>query len=266
MIIVDKNNFAIQTINKASGSATAPKSTFYTDIKVCLALEGEATWEIEDKTYHIEPGDIIFLNIGQKRFFTDFGKDGFKLCTFVLSRNAFSGIHHFMFLLNRVKTQTNVMKNSPLSALLLEAYEQWHTDNPFRYELASAKLTEFFIKAELESGAPFEPVMPEDLEMLQIMNYIDEHICQHINLASAAKQAGMSESTFSRRFSRWNGISFKQYITEKKIQHAITLLQSTNRTMLDIALESGFNSVSGFYDAFQKITGTSPRKLSEYHV
>lgn len=266
MIIVDKNNFAIQTISKASGSATAPKSTFYTDIKVCLALEGEADWEIEDKTYHIEPGDIIFLNIGQKRLFTNFGKDGFKLCAFVLSRNAFSGLHHFMFLLNRVKTQTNVIKNNPLSSLLLEAYEQWYTDNPFRYELASAKLTEFFIKEEFKTGTPFEPVMPEDLEMLQIMNYIDEHICQHINLESAAKYAGMSESTFSRRFSQWNGVSFKQYITEKKIQHAIALLQTTNRTMLDIALESGFSSVSGFYAAFQKKTGTTPRKFSGYDV
>jgi len=266
MIIVDKNNFAVQIMRKTSGSATAPKSTFYPDIKVCLALEGEADWEIEDKTYHIQPGDIVFLNVGQKRHFLSFGKDGFQLCSFILSRSAFSGAHHFMFFLNRVKKQANVIKSSPLSALLQETYSQWFEKNPLRYELASAKLTEFFIKAELEANAPFAPVIAKDLEMLQIMDYIDNNICQQICLESAAKYAGMSQSTFSRRFARWNGISFKQYITEKKIQRAIALLQTTNRTMLDIALECGFDSVSGFYDAFQKKTGTTPRKFSGYDV
>ena len=115
-------------------------------------------------------------------------------------------------------------------------------------------------------GYSFNPIGKEKLEMLELMNYIDENITNGINLSWAAKKAGMSESTFSRRFLAMNGISFKQYTTEKKIQHAITLLESTNKKTIDIALESGFDSVSGFYDAFKRNTGTTPSKFCESEI
>lgn len=266
MIVVNKNNFSIQTIQKQHDSASAPKNTFYTDYKICLALEGEATWKIGEQSYLIQAGDIVFLKIGQARHFTSFGKNGFKLCAFILTRNAFSGLHHFMYFLECIKRQENVIKESFLSSALKEIYEEWQTESPFRYELASAKLTEFFIKAEKAINYSFSEATQSHYEMLELMNYIDSNITNGICLSSAAKKAGMTDSSFSRRFSAENGISFKQYVIEKKIQRAILLLQSTNRKVIDIALDSGFDSVSGFYSAFRKITGTTPSKFDEFDV
>lgn len=266
MIIVNKSNFSLQTMQKTSSSATASKDTFYPDLKLCLALEGEAQWEIEDQTYRIQPGDIIFLNVGQKRRFTAFGENGFKLCAFIMTRNAFAAPHHFMYFLNRVKGQQNVIKNSLMSFLLREAYEEFSAEGPCRYEMVSAKLTEFFIKAERASQDLLHPITETDREMLEVMDYIDGNITHKISLRAVANHVGMSESTFSRHFSQWNGVSFKAYVTEKKIRHAILLLQTTNRKMIDIALECGFDSLSGFYDAFQKRTGMTPRKFSQQEV
>lgn len=264
MIIVNKSNFSLQTIQKGQNATTASKDTFYADLKLCLALAGEAQWEIEDKTYHIQPGDIIFLNIGQKRHFTAFGENGFKLCAFILTRDSFAAPHHYMYFLNRVREHQNVIKGCLLSSLLREAYEEFTAENPDRYEMVSAKLTEFFIKSERASHDLLQPITETDREMLEIMDYIDRNITHKISLRAAANHAGMSESTFSRHFSQWNGVSFKQYVTEKKIRHAILLLQTTNRKMIDIALECGFDSLSGFYDTFQKRTGMTPRRFSQH--
>lgn len=266
MVIVNKSNFSVHTVEKNQDSASAPKNTFYADFKVCLALEGEAVWEIEERPLVIRAGDIVFLKIGQKRHFTSFGKNGFKLCAFTLTRNAFSGLHHFMFFLECVKRQENVIKSSDLSSLLKEIYDEWKTESPFRYELASAKLTEFFIKAERAASNSFVPVTQSYYEMLEFMDYIDSNITNGISLRTVAKKTGMTESTFSRHFSAMNGISFKQYVVQKKIQRAIWLLQTTNRKMIDIALDSGFDSISGFYDAFKKQTGTTPSKFSEFEI
>ena len=148
MIVVNKSNFSVSTVKKLYGSAYAPKNTFYADFKICLALEGEAVWEIEERSHLIQPGDIVFLKIGQARHFTSFGKNGFKLCAFILTRNAFSGLHHFMYFLECIKRQENVIRNSSLSSILRDIYEEWEQNSHLRYELASAKLTEFFIKAE----------------------------------------------------------------------------------------------------------------------
>ena len=126
------------------------------------------------------------------------------------------------------------------------------------------KYTLFFIKAEIAAKDPFDPISQKDREMLEYIDYIDAHITSRINLSAVAQKAGMTESAFSRRFSAVNGISFKQYLMEKKIQRAIRLLQTTDRKMVDIALDCGFDSVSGFYNAFKKKTGTTPHKFTEY--
>ena len=266
MLLVNKNNFYVYTVQKSHGSASAHQNTFYADFKVCLALEGEAVWEIEERPYLIQPGDVVFLKMGQKRHFTSFGKQGFKLCVFTLTRNAFSGLHHFIFFLECIKQQRNVLKKSDLFPLLEEIYEEWKTESPFRYELASAKLTEFFIKSERIVSDPVASITQRDREMLDLMDYIDSNIAKGLSLSDAAKKARMTESSFSRRFASTNGISFKKYVVEKKIQRAIWLLQTTNQKIIDIALDSGFDSISGFYDAFKKQTGTTPSKFCELEI
>ncbi len=266
MILVNKSNFSVSTLEKSRNSRTAPRDLHYTDFKICIVLAGSAVWEIEDQCHFVETGDIIFLKLGQKRHFASFGNTGLRLCVFTLTRNAFSDPRHFMFFLKCIQRQENVIKGSPLFPLLREIYEEWKPDAPFRYELASAKLTEFFIKAEKAAKDPFRPVSQDYYEMLELMDYIDSHITAGIRLQDAAQKAGMTESTFSRRFSAVNGISFKAYVVEKRLQYAIRLLQTTNKKMIDIALDSGFDSISGFYDAFKRKTGTTPNKFTDFDV
>lgn len=266
MILVNKHNFAVTTMQKSQKDVSLPGTSWYSDLKVCLALEGDAVWCIENRSYAIQPGDIVFLNIGQKRSFTSFGKNGFKLCSFVLRRNAFANPQHFLFFLERVKNQENLLRSRELAGLLEEAYDEWNREDAMKYELISAKLTEFFIKAR--RMANFVPKADRQGEafFLQAIRYIDGNITNGIDLQSAAKHTGLNESTFSRRFLQWNGISFQQYVMEKKIQHAVMLLQTSNRKVIDIAFESGFDSVSGFYHAFRKVTGTTPGKFSGFSV
>ena len=49
------------------------------------------------------------------------------------------------------------------------------------------------------------------------------------------------------------------YLAQYRVAHAQRLLATTDRTVLDIAMEAGFTSASRFYVTFQKITGKSPR-------
>lgn len=260
MFNLNKTNFSVLTLEKEKTSVSAPKNTYYADFKVCLALKGSATWEIEDKSYEIEEGDIIFLNIGQKRQFTSFGENGFKLCIFSLTRSAFQDNHHFWFFIENTK-RDNVIKSSSYIPLLKEIYTTWSEPFFLKYELASAKLTEFFLKAENDKKFDYNHSYQSDLQISKVIDYIDENIKNGITLKQASKKALMSESTFSRRFLKANGISFKQYIVAKKIDRAIHLLETTNMKMIDIAFESGFDSISGFYDAFKKITGVTPNKF-----
>jgi len=266
MIQITPNNFLVHTVQKGPHSPSAPRDSCYAYFKVCLAMEGSAVWEIEDRAYEITPGDTIFLNCGQRRHFTSFGSQGFKLCAFSLNRDAFTDLHHFAFFLERTQNHRNILKAPPLSQILLEIYEEMRGTHPLRYELASAKFTEFFIKAEKALGYAFQTGTKIDRQMLDILDYIDANVTSSIRLSELAAQAGLTESSFSRRFSKLNGISFKQYVITRRISRAIELLQTTDMKMADIALACGFDSISGFYDAFKKRTGTTPNGYSCFDV
>jgi AraC-like DNA-binding protein len=266
MILLSKENFSVDLLEKQHHSPAAPKDTFYGNFKVCLALDGEAVWEIEDRTYVIRPGDIVFLSCGQARRFTFFGENGFRLCVFNFDRDVFTNLQHFAFFLECIKRQNSVICSSPLTPLLMEIYTEMAAGHPLRFELASAKFTEFFIKLENELGYTYQAYAKADREMLDILQYIDANITSDIRLHTLAAKTGLTESAFSRRFSQFNGISFKKYVVAKRISRAVMLLQTTNLSIADIALDCGFESISGFYDAFKKRTGTTPNNISKFDI
>jgi AraC family L-rhamnose operon regulatory protein RhaS len=82
---------------------------------------------------------------------------------------------------------------------------------------------------------------------------------------SAAASLGLSRRRFTMLFREVAGDSWLSHLRKLRIQHAQRLLQESNRTVLAIAFECGFEDVSSFYRAFKSVTGHSPdgwRKLN----
>ena len=250
------------TIHKNQDSAPLREPTSYAGFRICVVLQGTAVWEINGHHYPIVPGDVILLNHHQKRRFIQYGPNGLTLGGLNLDRLVLGNTDHYSFYMACVRDMDGVFHSQPLWNILVEAHRECLALEHGYLELLSAKLTEFFIKAErLHHFIPENSPKP-DQEMLRILDYIDSGIADKICLSDAAQLAGMTESSFSRWFSHYNGISFKKYVMSKRIASAIILLETSDRTVTDIAYSCGFDSISGFYDAFRKITGTTPGKYS----
>ncbi len=262
MIHVNERNFCVVTIQKNNTSPANRETFSFSNFRVCLVLQGSAVWNINDRAFTVEKGDVIFLNSSQRRRFTSFGKDGFTMAVFCFDRSAFTNLHHFLFLLNCVKEHHGVFKALPLGNLLVEIYNETQGKHPLRYEMASAMLTEFFIRLERRTNFMPDGDTHINNALLDILDYIDVNITEKLSLAELAKKTGLTESSFSRWFAKTNGISFKRYVMERRIALAVILLQTTNLKTVDVALECGFDSTSGFYDAFKKVTGTTPSHIS----
>ena len=91
-----------------------------------------------------------------------------------------------------------------------------------------------------------------------MLNYIAEHFNEAITVAQVAGAVGLNSNYAMGIFQSIMKLTIKQYITTMRINHAKALLSDTDKTMLDISLTAGFNSLSRFYDNFQKHTGLSP--------
>lgn len=101
--------------------------------------------------------------------------------------------------------------------------------------------------------------------ILAVYNYIDEHLDEPMTLRSLAAIAGLSPNYLSHLFKQLNGISLWDYIIAKRIEKAAKLILSpnSNLTMLEIALECGFNNTVNFNKAFKKQKGFTPSELKK---
>lgn len=104
----------------------------------------------------------------------------------------------------------------------------------------------------------YEGGLPER-QLLQVLEYVDEHLNQDIKLADLAQLLDMSQFHFSRLFKQSIGIAPYQYLLQQRVERAKQLLKQTDRSIIDIACLCGFNSHSHLSKQFRQLTGTTPK-------
>lgn len=95
------------------------------------------------------------------------------------------------------------------------------------------------------------------------IEYIHNHLDKELTLEDVAKNVFVSSTYLSHLFTKCADVTFSQYVIEARIQKAKYLLSNTNLSILDIALDCGFNSQSYFSNVFKKLEGITPKKYRE---
>lgn len=90
------------------------------------------------------------------------------------------------------------------------------------------------------------------------IDYIENDVGVQFDLYKIAEEATMSLPHLYRIFYSLTGHPIKDYIRKRRISVAAEHLRNSNRSLLDIALEVGFESHASFSKTFKKIVGMSP--------
>ncbi len=93
------------------------------------------------------------------------------------------------------------------------------------------------------------------------IKYIQENFKTEINLQDISDHLNISPFYFSRMFSKVTGTTFKNYVNSVRIEHAEAQIKSTKRPIIEIAYESGFNSIRTFNRVFKSVTGLTPSEI-----
>lgn len=99
----------------------------------------------------------------------------------------------------------------------------------------------------------------------QVVTHIHQHYGENLDVKKLAKLAGVSQSQFERRFNRIFGTTPYEYLLRVRITAARTLLETSDRTIADIACEAGFYDHSHFTRTFKRIVGISPGLYRKSH-
>ena len=91
-----------------------------------------------------------------------------------------------------------------------------------------------------------------------VLNYIHENIRLNISIDELTAIVPLSRRNLEKKFREATGTSVHQFILDKKVDLISTELLTTDKDLLDIAIETGFNDVRNVYRIFKKYTGYTP--------
>lgn len=103
-------------------------------------------------------------------------------------------------------------------------------------------------------------------KFVEICDYINEHCTENLTLDEIAKIAGFSKYHFSRLFKQFNNITFYKYLNQTRITYAVNLLDNLETSIIDIALSSGFNSLSTFLRIFKQEKRCTPSEYRKAYI
>lgn len=90
-----------------------------------------------------------------------------------------------------------------------------------------------------------------------ILVYLQDNFLNKLSLETLAQKFGYSKSRFSHIFNSRFGCGISEYIDLLRCRHAAEML-SNSAALVDVALDSGFESIRTFYRCFKRCYGTTP--------
>jgi AraC-like DNA-binding protein len=99
---------------------------------------------------------------------------------------------------------------------------------------------------------------PPARHLLRAKDLADARYFDALAVSDLARAAGLSQAHFSREFRRAFGETPHAYLLTRRLERAAALLRNTDRSVLEICLAVGLQSVGSFTTTFTRVYGMSP--------
>jgi AraC-like DNA-binding protein len=100
--------------------------------------------------------------------------------------------------------------------------------------------------------------VPPARHLLRAKDLADARYFERLEVDDLASAAGLSRAHFSREFRRAFGEPPHAYLLTRRLERAAALLRTTDRTVADICLSVGLQSIGSFTTSFTRTFGMSP--------
>ncbi len=185
----------------------------------------------------------------------------------------FSYISPFLVCESDIKPRLKltVTKQSLVNDLVFRLYNEYQEQKPLFEHAFKALLLYLLVELsrtfteDIERSENKAIFRKHRLAIERALDHIDNNYTENLKIEDIAKIAMMSQSYFCYFFKALVGKTFTQHLIEKRLNYAKKLLNTSELSIADIALQSGFNNVSHFTRTFKAGVELSPvqyRKLS----
>lgn len=251
-------------VNYAGDTVEVHSHRFF-ELVYCVS-GGEMAYHVENETEHLVPGDILFLPPGVRHgpIIPSHLSEPYLRYVLWLSPE-FVHLNRTIFL-NNGETMPEEMPHFILhtagstSSHLSECFRrcvQECEQQAFRYETAVFGIATDLMVQIARFWRTDTPLENPPALLEKIVHHVETHLGERITLADVASQFWVSQSTISQLFRNRLGISFYRYVTQRRLNESLLMIQS-GLPMEQISISVGFQDYSSFYRAFKSEFGLSP--------
>lgn len=170
---------------------------------------------------------------------------------------------------SEVSIKQHFCSDAQINALVKKIWKLFHEDADCNRFKIRSYLLEFIkmISKEIsvnKSDTDFSGIRLYDIQ--KAVNYIKQNYSKPITLDDIAHAATMSRSHLTNTFKLVTGTTPYEYLLTTRLEKASSLLIETNRSILQISYDCGFNNITNFNRAFKQKMGETPSALRLRHL
>ena len=247
---------------------------WHNDLEINLIREGEAVFQVYQKSYRVRTGEGFLLNRNVPHSCSSPGNEHVRYSTILVRPDFLYG--DFGSDVER-KCFQPFLQNSAIPCIYLTGFdengkeilqklnqvEEAFDRKRFCYELKiKGLLCEAFamiLYGHKQELTKFVPANLQELERLEkMLNYLNMHFTEVISLQDLADQVHLSREVCCRLFKKMTGKTITGYLEEYRVNKSFSLVQSGQYSMTQITEMVGFSNPSRFASAFRKRFGCNP--------
>lgn len=243
---------------------------WHKEFEINRVLKGGGVFRIDKCEYTVGAGDIVIVCPGEVHSAHLDGRDVFIYDTLVFDPNMIGtgelsrSASDYILPLSDGRMSVNGIVVSGSSG-----YDKMDktADKLFMYAksdsaeddlMVKAKLMELFYLLIKNNRISPASVTPPNSSVKPAIAYIDTHYEENITIAILAAKCMMSESNFMALFKKTAGVSAMEYISELRLRHACHKLKSTDKSVMEVAMNCGFRNLSNFNRQFKRAFAKTP--------
>lgn len=252
---------------------TMPVKHLHKEYEIYYLKEGERYYFINNRTYHVKSGGLVFIESSQIHQTSQAGQESHERLLLLLDEETvapFFSVTGEFSLPAFFKEHGGVIQLEKDQSEQAEAlFERIGTELRFKQtgyrQMALCALYELFAFTHRLMSGPFLPAAaaplstaPKHRKVDEVASYITVHYKEPVSLEELAERFFVNKCYLSRIFKEATGLTVVEYINLCRIRESQNLLKFTSMSITDIAGALGYDTITYFERVFKKHTGTSP--------